>query len=107
MMNGKIMIITLIVGLIKKILLYKISYFPARYSKSKIKIDLDLSNYATKCALKNATVVDTSDCAKKYGLANLKSDIDKLDIDKLQTTPVDSSKLKNDAVKKDVYNDLD
>ena len=45
----------------------------------------------------------TSYFAKKYGLGNLKSNIDRLDIDKLQTTPVDLSKLKNDAIKKDVY----
>ena len=45
---------------------------------------LDLSNYATKVDLKNATGVDTSKFAKKVDLANLKSDIDKLDIDKLK-----------------------
>ena len=38
---------------------------------------------ATKADLKNATGVDTSTFAKKVGLANLKSDVDKLDIDKL------------------------
>ena len=103
MMNVKVMVITLIVGLIENILLYKMSYFPEQYSKSKIKIDLYLSNYATKYALKNVTIVDTSYFAKKYGLGNLKSNINKLDIDKLQTTPVDLSKLKNDAIKKDVY----
>ena len=41
-------------------------------------------------------------------LSNLKSEVDKLDIGKLETTPVDLSKLsnvvKNDVVKKDVYN---
>ena len=41
-------------------------------------------------------------------LYNLKSKIDKLDIDKLVPVPVDLSKLsevvKNDVVKKDVYN---
>ena len=41
-------------------------------------------------------------------LSNLKSKIDKLDIDKLAPIPVDLSKLsnavKNDVVKKDVYN---
>ena len=39
---------------------------------------------------------------------NLKSKVDKLDVGKLETTPVDLSKLsnvvKNDYVKKDVYN---
>ena len=41
-------------------------------------------------------------------LSNLKSKVDKLDIDKLLTVSVDLTKLsdvvKNDAVKKDVYN---
>ena len=41
-------------------------------------------------------------------LSNLKNKVDKLDIGKLKTIPVDLSKLsdavKNDVVKKDVYN---
>ena len=39
-------------------------------------------NYATKADLKNATEVDTSKFPKKIDLANLKSNVDKLDIDK-------------------------
>ena len=43
-------------------------------------------------------------------MANLKTEVDKLDIDKLVPVPVDLSKLsdvvKNDVVKKDVYNKL-
>ena len=58
-------------------------YFPEpKYSGGKVKVELDLSNYATKSDLKNATGVDTSKFAKKVDLANLKSDADKLDIDK-------------------------
>ena len=52
---------------------------------ANIKVELHLSNYATKADLKNATGVDTSDFAKKTDLANLKSDVDKLDIDKLKS----------------------
>ena len=41
-------------------------------------------------------------------LSNLKNKVGKLDVDKLATVPADLSKLsnvvKNDAVKKDVYN---
>ena len=41
-------------------------------------------------------------------LSNLKSKVDKIHVDKLVPVPVDLSKLsdivKNDAVKKDVYN---
>ena len=47
---------------------------------------------------------------KKTNLAGLKSDFDRLEIDKLKTSPVDLSELsnvlKNEVVKKDVYNKL-
>ena len=52
-----------------------------------------MSNYATKTDLKNVTHVDTSSFALKTNLANLKSEVDKLDIDKLAPFPVDLSKL--------------
>ena len=67
MSKAKGVIIYLITGLIKKILFYKMSYFPEPYtrSKNKIKVELELSNYATKSDLKSATGVDTSRLAKK------------------------------------------
>ena len=40
-----------------------------------------MSNYARKTNLKNATGFDMSDFAKKTDLANLKSDVDRLDIE--------------------------
>ena len=47
---------------------------------------------------------------KKTNLAGLKSDFDRFEIDKLKTSPVDLSELsnvlKNEVVKKDVYNKL-
>ena len=47
---------------------------------------------------------------KKTNLAGLKSDFDRLETDKLKTSPVDLSELsnvlKNEVVKKDVYNKL-
>ena len=51
--------------------------------------------------LKNVTHVDTSSFALKTNLANLKTEVDKLDIDKLAPVPVDLSKL-SDAVRTDV-----
>ena len=89
-----------------------------------------LSNYVTKADLKNTIGLDASKFAKKVDLASLKSNVDKLDsyklknvptslsnlksnvdklgIDKLAPVSVDLSKLsnvvKNDVVKKDVYN---
>ena len=56
------------------------------------------------------THVDTSSSALKTNLASLKTEVDKLDIDKLAPVPVDLSKLsdgvKNDVVKKTVYDNL-
>ena len=52
-----------------------------------MKVELDLSNYATKADLKNTTGIDKSKFAKKVDLAKLQSDVDKLDIDKLKNVP--------------------
>ena len=60
-----------------------------------MKVELDLSNYATKVDLKNATDVDTSKFAINVDLANLKSNVDKLDSDKLKKVPSNSSNLNN------------
>ena len=66
-------------------------------------VNVDLSNYATKTDIKNILHVDTSVFALKPNLANLKTEVDKLDIGKLAPAPADLSKLsdvvKNDAVK--------
>ena len=65
--NGKDMIIHLTVGLLKMVQLRKISYFPELYtwSKSKIKVKLNFSNYATKSDLKKGAGIDTSGFVKK------------------------------------------
>ena len=81
-------------------------YFPKPYEPfgGDINVKVDLSNYATKRDIKNISHVDTSSFALKTHLANLKTDVDKLDIDKLVSVPIDLSKLsdvvKNDVVKK-------
>ena len=85
-------------------------YFPPyRSSGSNIKVELDLSSYATKTYLKNVTHVDIISFASKTNLASLKTEVDKLDIDKLTPVPDDLAKLssvvKND-VKKTEYNKL-
>ena len=60
-------------------------YFPEPKSLGgNVKVELDLSYYATKADLKKATGVDKSDSAKKTDLSNLKSDVDKVDIDQLK-----------------------
>ena len=84
-------------------------YFPKSYEPfgGDINVKIDLSNYATKADIKNISHVDTSTFALKTNLANLKSEVDKLDIDKLKSVPTDLSKLsnvvKNDVAKKDIY----
>ena len=60
-----------------------------------MKVKWDLSNYAMKAGLKNARGVNTSKFAKKNSLANLKSNVHKLDNDKLKNVPTNSSNLKN------------
>ena len=72
-------------------------FFPKPYEPfgGDINVTVDLSNYATKTDLKNATHVDTSSFALKTNLANLKTEVDKLDIDKLVPVPTDLSKLSN------------
>ena len=80
-------------------------YFPKPPSDYKnIKVKIDLTNYATKEDINDITHVDTSNCALKSNLANLQTEVDKLDIDKLVPVPLDLSKLsnvvKNDVVKK-------
>ena len=87
-------------------------YFPTPSShKENIKVEIDLFNYATKIQdINGITHVDTSNFALKTNLSSLKTNVDKLDIEKLATVPVDLSKLnnvvKNDAVKKTVYDKL-
>ena len=73
MSNEKVVTIHLIAGLSQ--------YFPEPYEPfgEDINVKVDLSNYATKADLKNATEIDASKLAAKSGLASLKGEIDKLD----------------------------
>ena len=106
------MIIHSIVGLIKRTL-YKMSqHFSKPYEPfgGDVNVKVDLSNYVTKSDVKNITHVITLSFALKANLANLKTEVDKLDIDKLVPVPADLSKLSNavnnEVVKKTDYNKL-
>ena len=78
-------------------------YFPApEFLSGTVKVALDLSNYSTKTDFRNAAGVDTSFFAKKAELANLESDVDKLDIDKFKNLPTDLNNLKSKVDKLDV-----
>ena len=61
-----------------------------------MKVDLNLSNHATKVDLKNAIGIDTSvkEIVKKVDLASLKSEVDKLNIDKLKNEPTGLNRSK-------------
>lgn len=87
----------LIVAQIKKISLYKISYFPEldSYDRYNVKTDLDLINYATKSDLKGATDINTSKFSKNIYLVSLKSKVDKINVDNVETVPNDLIKLSN------------
>ena len=116
--NGKVMIIHLIAGSIKKDLVWfcwlqfyytKMSqYYEPFGGDSNVKVDI--SNYATKADIKNISHVDTWSFALESNLSSLKTEFDKLDIDKLVSVLFDLSRLndivKNDVVKKIVYDKL-
>ena len=84
-------------------------YFPPYNNSSEnIKVELDLSNYATKKDVNDITHVDVSGFASKTNLAALKTEVHKIDADKLKTVPIHLAKLsnvvKNYVVKKTDYN---
>ena len=98
------MIILLIAGSIRKTL-YKMSQcFPKLYEpfSGAIIVKVDLSNYATKEDIKIIAHVDTSSFALKTNLANLKTEVDKLDIDQLKGLPNNLSILKTKVDKLDI-----
>ena len=85
------------------------SYYPPyKSSSNNIKVELHLTNYATKTDLNNITHVDVSSFASKTNLAALKTEVDKIDADKLKRAPTDLAKLtnviENNVVKKTDYN---
>ena len=79
-----------------------IQYFPKPYEpvEGNINVKVDLSNYAAKAGLKNATGIDTSKLAAKSDLASLKAEVDKLDVDKSKNV---LSNLKSKVDKLDIY----
>ena len=103
MLNGKFTIVLFNRWIDKKDILLTSEYFPEPNSlRIWVKVELDLSNYATKQILKNATGVDTSKFAKKVDLDNLKINVDKRDIDKLKSVPTSLTNLKGKVDKLDV-----
>ena len=97
MLSGKVMTILLIAGLIKRIYLYISRDIIQKQIVvvKKIKVELDLSNDATKSEVRKARGVDKSEFARKVHLACMKSKVDKLDLDKLETVPSNLTILSN------------
>ena len=79
-------------------------YFPpyGGTGSTNVKVQLDLTNYATKDDVKNITHVDISSSASKTNLAALKTEVDKIDVDKLKTVPADLAKLTNVVKNEDI-----
>ena len=80
------------------------SYYPQPDSniRDKVKVVLDLSNYANKKELDHGTGVDKSDLAAKKDFIAVKPEVDKLDINKLINV---ATRLNN--LQKKNENDLD
>ena len=72
------------------------SYYPETgcHIRDKVKVLLDLSNYATKKELEHGSGVDTSNLAAKSDFIALKADIDKLGINELVMVPTSLNNLK-------------
>ena len=99
-------------NIIKQSLVYKTykmsTYYPPyKSSSSNVKVELDLTNYATNTDLKHITRTDVSSFTSKTNLAALKTEVDKIDVNKLKTVPDDLAKLsnvvKNEVVKKNDF----
>ena len=91
MLNRKVMIILLKIGLIKRTCEY---FLKPKSLVTNVKVELDLSNYATKADLENLTRFDTSEFGNRTDLANLRPDVDKLDSDKFKNIASNSRSLK-------------
>ena len=70
------------------------SYYPELDSHIRNKIEVDLSNCATKNELEHSAGVDTSHLAAKNDFVALKAELDKLDIAKLVNVPISFNNLK-------------
>ena len=78
-------------------------YFPKSKSfGGNVKVELNLLIMQQKEILKNALSFDTSKSPKKVDLANLKSEVDKLDIDNLEKIPTGLNSLKSKIDKLDI-----
>ena len=88
----------------KKDVVQMSEYFPEpKTLGGKVKVELYLSNYATKADLEQMQQeLIHQNLLKKTDLANLKSDVDKLNIDELKNVPSNLNDLKSKVDELDV-----
>ena len=67
---------------------------PGNHIRDKVKVVLDLSNYATKKELEHTAGLDSSDSTAVKDFIALKAEVDKLDINKLVNVLTGLSNLK-------------
>ena len=71
-------------------------YFPRpKFLGGKVKVELDLFNYATRADSKNSADIDTFKFFKIVDLARLKSEVDRLDIEKLEKVSASLNSLES------------
>ena len=72
------------------------SYYPEPHSRirDKVKLVLDLSNYASKKELERTTDIDTFDVVAKKDFIALEAEVDKLDMNKLTNVSTSLNNLK-------------
>ena len=77
---------------------------PDNHIRNKVKVVLDLSNYAKEKELNHATGVETSDLAAKKDFIVLKAEIDKRGINKFVNVPTSLNNLRTKVDDLDVKN---
>ena len=77
---------------------------PDNHIRNKVKVVLDLSNFAKEKELNDATGVETSDLAAKKDFIVLKAEIDKLGINKFVNVPTSLNNLRTKVDDLDVKN---
>ena len=77
---------------------------PDNHIRNKVKVVLDLSNYAKEKELNHATGDETSDLAAKKDFIVLKAEIDKLGINKFVNVPTSLNNLRTKVDDLDVKN---
>ena len=72
------------------------SYYPEPDSRirDKVKLVLDLSNYASEKELERTTDIDTFDVVAKKDFIALEAEVDKLDMNKLTNVSTSLNNLK-------------